>query len=140
MATRFTGGCLCEAVRYEVTEEPFLTLFCHCTQCQKETGSAFGTEIIVPKTAVSIEGELNEYVATADSGSKAIRKFCGVCGSNILLEFEREDYRDSVCIQAGSLDDASWLRPQVHCFTATKQPWVHISDDLPQFKGDMQSS
>lgn len=138
MKTRFTGGCLCGAVRYEATAEPELTLFCHCTQCQKESGSPFSAEVIVPRTAVSIEGEMSEYDAIADSGSKVTRKFCGVCGCPILLEFEREDYRDTVCITAGSLDDASWVQPQVHVFTATKQPWVHISDDLPQFEGDMQ--
>ena len=139
MTTQFTGGCLCGAVRYEVTEEPQFTLFCHCIQCQKESGGPFSTEIIVAKTAVSIEGEMSEYDAIADSGSKATRKFCPVCGCPILIEFEREDYRESVSIAAGSLDDASWLQPQVHCFTVTKQPWVHISDDLPQFEGDMQS-
>ena len=83
---------------------------------------------------------MSEYDAVSDSGNKVTRKFCGVCGCPILLEFEREDYQDSLCIKAGSLDDASWLQPQVHCFTATKQPWVHICDYLPQYEGDMQSS
>ena len=139
MTTRFTGGCLCGAVRYEATGEPEVTLFCHCTQCQKETGSAFSAEIILPRTAVTIEGAMTEYDTVADSGNKATRKFCPICGCPILLEFERADYRDTVCISVGSLDDASSLQPQAHCFTATKQPWVHISDDLPQFEGDMQS-
>ena len=139
MTPSYSGGCLCGKVRYQVTAEPELTLFCHCTQCQKESGSPFSVEVIVPKTAVTVEGEMSSIDASTDSGNRVTRKFCGVCGSPILIEFEREDYRDTVCIKAGSLDDASWLQPQVHCFTVTKQPWVHISDDLPQFEGDMQS-
>jgi len=94
----------------------------------------------VPKTAVNVEGETSAYDVIADSGNRATRRFCGRCGCPILMEFEREDYRDDVCIAAGSLDDASWLQPQVHCFTTTKQPWVHISDDLPQLEGDTQPS
>ncbi len=92
------------------------------------------------RTAVTIEGDMTEYDTVGDSGNKATRKFCPICGSIISLEFEREDYRDTVCIAVGTLDDASSLQPQAHCFTATKLPWVHISDDLPQFAGDMQSS
>jgi len=93
-----------------------------------------------PKKFHKFSGALSEYDSVSDSGNKVIRKFCGACGSPILIEFEREDYRDSICIKAGSLDDASWLQPQCHCFTATKQPWIHINDDLPQFTSDTQSS
>ena len=136
MTTPFAGGCSCGAVRYEVTAEPEFTFFCHCIDCQREAGGPFGVELYLPRAAVSVEGELSGYDALASSGNTVTRKFCPVCGCPIVVEFEREEYRDYVCLKAGSLDDASWLEPQFHIFTATKQPWVHISDDLPQYERD----
>lgn len=138
MTIPFTGGCRCGAVRVVGSSEPEITFFCHCTDCQRESGAPFSVELYLPRAAVSIEGELSEHSVIADSGQRVTRKFCPVCGCPIVVEFDRDEYRDYVCLKAGSLDDASWLKPQVHIFTSTKQPWVHISDDLPQYEGDLE--
>ena len=140
MSMQLTGGCLCGAVRYEVIDEPELTLFCHCTQCQKASGAPFSAEIIVERTGVNVEGDMTSYLSTADSGSTVTRKFCPVCGSTILIEFEREDYRDVVALTIGTLDDAASLTPDGHFFTTSKQPWIQICDDLPHFVSDAQHS
>jgi hypothetical protein len=104
--------------------------------CQRESGGPFSVELFIAKDAVTITGPLNAYKSLADSGNKVVRKACPTCNSPIVLEME--GFPDHVCLKAGSLDDAAWLAPQAHIFTATKQPWVRISDDLPQFEGDYE--
>lgn len=136
MTQAFTGGCHCGAVRYVGAGKPELTFYCHCIDCQRESGGPFSVEIYLPKSAVNVEGELSEYVVVADTGNRVIRKFCTVCGCPIVLV--SEGYPEHICLKAGSLDDASWLSPEMHIFTSTKQPWVHISDDLPQYEGDLE--
>ena len=136
MTTHFEGGCACGAVRYSGRAEPELTFFCHCMACQKESGGPFSVELFIAREAVTIDGPLQSYDSLADSGKKVSRKGCAKCHSPIV--FEMEGFPEHLCIKAGSLDDASWLAPQAHIFTATKQPWVRISDDLPQFEGDYE--
>ncbi len=79
---------------------------------------------------------VSTYESLADSGNKVTRKACATCNSPIVVEME--GFPEHVCLKAGSLDDAAWLTPQAHIFTVTKQPWVRISDDLPQFEGDYE--
>lgn len=136
MANSFKGGCACGAVTYVSEAEPELTFFCHCRACQKESGGPFSVELVLARGAVSINGALDAYESVSDSGNKVTRKFCAICNSPILLE--TDGYPDIVCVKAGSLDDAAWVSPQYHIYTATKQPWVHISDDLPQYEGDSE--
>lgn len=136
MAFSYTGGCHCGAVRYEGRAEPELTFFCHCVDCQKESGGPFSVELYVSRDSVSISGELHEYTVIGDSGNAVTRKFCETCSSPIVIELAGDP--EHLCIKAGSLDDASWLSPQMHLYTAKKQPWVHVSDDLPQYPGDLE--
>lgn len=135
MTQSFTGGCHCGAVRYTGNGDPDYTFYCHCIDCQRESGGPFSVEIYLPRAAVSVEGKMSEYDVVADTGNKVTRRFCTQCGCPIILE--SDGFPDHVCIKVGSLDDASWLSPEMHIFTATKQPWVHISDDLPHFEGDV---
>ena len=136
MTTPFEGGCAGGAVRFTGTAEPELTFYCHCLACQRESGGPSSVELFIAKDAVTITGTLNAYKSLADSGNKVVRKACPTCNSPIVLDME--GFPDHVCLKAGSLDDAAWLAPQAHIFTATKQPWVRISDDLPQFEGDYE--
>ena len=136
MTIPFEGGCACGAVRHTGTVEPELTFFCHCLACQRESGGPYSVELFIAKDAVTLTGPLNAYESLADSGNKVVRKACPTCNSPIVLEMD--GYPDHVCLKAGSLDDAAWLAPQAHIFTASKQPWVRISDDLPQFQGDYE--
>ena len=136
MSTRFEGGCSCGRVRYACRAEPELTFFCHCEACQKESGGPFSVELYLASDAVTIEGEMDGYSSLGDSGGKVTRKSCATCHSPIVLEMESDP--EHVCIKAGSLDDASWISPEVHIYTATKQPWLNISDSLPQFEGDYE--
>ncbi|MBD1999767.1 GFA family protein [Leptolyngbya sp. FACHB-541] len=132
----FRGGCLCGAIRFEGREAPLHTFYCHCTDCQKETGGPFATEIYVKVESMTVNGDLVGYDVIGDSGKAVTRKFCRICGCPILTEFEVEPVY--ICIKACSLDDASWLKPEFHLYVKSKQPWYEISDGLPQYQGDME--
>ena len=127
------GGCHCGAVRYRCSGEPELTFYCHCRDCQRTTGSPFSMELMMPTDGFELEGEMGAYEVTGDSGKPVIRRFCNGCGSGIYLESEADP--GYLFLKVGSLDDASWVVPQMHIFTAAKQPWTEILDGLPQFEG-----
>jgi hypothetical protein len=134
--THFSGGCLCGAVRYVGKGKPELTFYCHCVDCQKESGGAFSVEIYLERNVVTIEGDTVEYDVEGETGNRVTREFCAVCGCPLFLV--SDGYPEHICIKAGSLDDASWLTPEMHIYTASKLPWLQINDGLPQFEGDME--
>jgi hypothetical protein len=134
MKTPYSGGCLCGAIRYVCTAEPVHVFFCHCRDCQKETGGPFAAEIYVPAESVNIEGNLTRYSRTGDSGKSVQRCFCPHCGSTVFTLFAVDP--DHVCIKACSLDDASALHAEFHVYVSSKQPWDLIQDDLPQYPRD----
>ena len=127
------GGCLCGDVRYRSDAEPVMTAVCHCSHCQKQTSSSFSILVGVPKGALHIEGEpLAAYETQGESGQPIIRKFCPNCGSPVVSDVTVTP--DLVWIKGGTLDDTSWLQPQVHWWSDSAQPWVKIDDDIPAFE------
>ena len=75
------GGCLCGAVRYWTTAEPLTSTVCHCRDCQRFTGSAFGALVYVPKETLTIEGTTKTFTSLGGSGKPMVRHFCPECGS-----------------------------------------------------------
>ncbi|HKJ16961.1 MAG TPA: GFA family protein [Xanthomonadales bacterium] len=133
MPEQYKGGCHCGGVRYTCAESPDYTFYCHCRDCQRTTGSPMSMELMVKDATFKAEGTLTSYVVTGDSGKPVTRHHCPECGSGVYLECASDP--GFVFIKVGSLDDASWVSPQMHIFTASKQPWLEISDGLPQFEG-----
>lgn len=124
-ATR-TGGCLCEAVRYTVSGDPVAQAVCHCTHCQKQSGSAFSIIIGFPDAAVSVEGDLTIYADQGESGNPVGRRFCGKCGSPIISDVAVTP--GITWIKAGTLDDPKHLAPAMHVWGKSKQDWVKTGD------------
>lgn len=89
-------------------------------------------ELMVARDSVQFNGELSSYVVVGDSGSPVTRFFCPKCGSGMYLDCDADP--DYLFLKVGSLDDASWVTPQMHIFTSAKQPWVQIDDGLPQYE------
>lgn len=131
MATPFTGGCVCGALRYECSAEPAMAGNCHCRDCQRATGGAFAPGLLVPRAAVKVSGDMTYYEVKADSGNTVSRGFCPKCGARVL--FSNSTMSELIGIMAGSLDDPSWCRPAVDLYTASAQPWDYMNPDLPKF-------
>lgn len=127
-----TGGCLCGAVRYEVDEPLEAIQLCHCRQCRKAQGSAFGANIPLARAAFRLrQGEdvLREH--RASPGKR--RVFCGACGSPIFSQ--RDDAPDTMRLRVGGLDDDTGLKVGFHIQAAFQAPWRPIEDDLPAYPG-----
>lgn len=128
---QITGGCRCGQVRYSANTEPAFTGVCHCTSCQKETGTAFNIVIAVPQAALAIQGSPKSYASKGDSGKEVVAKFCPNCGSTLLSEPELMPGMSIV--RAGTLDDTSWLKPTMEIYCDSKQPWVELGGGLQRF-------
>ena len=131
---RFTGGCLCGAIRYEVNSEPQRIANCHCDDCRKATGSAVATNIFVADDSVVMtQGEPKSFSHIADSGNTMVKEFCANCGSQV---FGHSNGRPGIkSIKVGSIDDASFVRPQVNVFLRRALPFTQIDRSLACFDG-----
>ena len=118
-----TGRCLCGAVTYTVDAEPIVQAACHCTDCQRQSGSPFSVVVAVPGPAFSVEGSTLATFATSpsDNDGTTERSFCSACGSPLFSVAAAAP--GLVFVKAGSLDDASWLAPTVEAWTSSAQPW-----------------
>lgn len=130
------GGCLCGAVRYESDAEPAMVAVCHCTTCQKNTGSAFSLNLGMPEKSVTITGDtLSTYEdRTGASGKPFLRSFCSRCGSPVSAHGAGSP--GLIIIKAGTLDDPSWVEPNAHIWCAEKQSWVVIEEGSAQIPGN----
>ena len=124
-----TGGCLCGQVRYTLAAEPAFQVVCHCTNCQRQSGSGFSVNLGVPKAALTITGTLKTYTDRGDSGHPVLRRFCPDCGSPILSEIAADP--GLAILKAGTLDDSSIVRPQRHIFAASRHAWIALPGDVP---------
>ncbi|WP_417460479.1 GFA family protein [Kordiimonas sp.] len=126
--TTATGGCLCGAVRYEITGPLRDVVNCHCGMCQKLHGS-FGAHTKALKKNIKITR--SDGLAFYKTSDVAERGYCRDCGSSLFWQpFEL----DATGILAGSLDDTSGLKTMGHIFVGEKAEFVEITDGLPQFK------
>ena len=126
--TERQGGCQCGRVRYRVTADPLYLVACHCKECQRQSGSAFALSMIVQQSTFIVEGELKMFERSSESGRPLRCFFCPECGTRI---YHQPSYAEGIAnIRAGTLDDTSWLKPQMHVWTSSKQPWVEIPEGV----------
>ncbi|WP_394850962.1 GFA family protein [Pendulispora brunnea] len=116
------GGCLCGAVRYVLKGEPQATALCHCTHCQRQSGSAFSVNLFVKEDDYEQTGETKFYVDIGDSGQPSHRHFCANCGSPIMTQVLT--IPGAVLVKAGTLDDMEGLRPQTEIYTDHAAKWL----------------
>ncbi|MDP6174707.1 MAG: GFA family protein [Rhodospirillales bacterium] len=131
--TGFTGGCLCGAIRYEVTAEPVRTFCCHCDNCRKATGSSFATNVFVKADDLKItQGTPTLFQHQADSGNMMNKEFCANCGSQLFGSGAARPGMKNIKI--GSMDDASSIRPVANLYTKCALPCTHLSDEMENYE------
>ena len=124
-----TGSCLCGSVKIQVSDSFGFVGYCHCSECRKWSGSAFGTGALVSPEGFSIvSGE--ELVSYYNSSEQTVLGFCSNCGSSL---FSRKVKLGKYIVRLGILDDAPTQRPDIHIFAASKAPWFEIADQLDIF-------
>jgi hypothetical protein len=130
--TRYTGGCLCGALRYEATENPTSQGHCYCADCRKASGSGFIPFMSFRRSALKFSGQILNHRSSAASGGVAVRNSCAVCGS-LVFGGEIED-STSFTIYAGSLDEPLAFHPTMAIFTRNRPPWAVIPTGLTIFE------
>jgi hypothetical protein len=126
---RWTGGCLCGAVRYELSSDPFDAGWCHCRTCQLASGApaiVFATVPIGDFHWTKGEGELRDI----RSSGFGRRKFCGRCGTPFLMQVDHQP--DTVDFSAATLDTPGDVAPGFHIFWARRMRWFDPGDRLPR--------
>ncbi len=127
MSDQHFGGCLCGRVRYMTRGELRGVVYCHCSQCRKQTGHYLAATD-VPDENIVIEGADNlTWYAASDH---ARRGFCKTCGT---LMFWKRNVSDKVSVTAGTFAEPSGLVEECHIFVADKGDYYTLTDGLPQF-------
>ena len=121
------GGCQCGAVRYTISRAPIVFYLCHCSECQKQSSSAFGESLRVETAGFGIAGETRVFERPTARGGLMQCRFCPACGTR--LTHERPDRTDRLNVKAGTLDATAWLMPAGHIWTASKQALSVIAPD-----------
>jgi hypothetical protein len=116
------GGCLCGAVRYVLKGEPQAIAICHCTHCQRQSGSVLSFNVVIGEADYEQSGETTVYVDKGDSGQPVYRHFCGRCGSPILTTVAAAP--GMVVVRAGTLDSMEGLRPQTEIYADHAVKWL----------------
>lgn len=132
-AAGFDGGCACRSVRYRVASAPIVVHCCHCRWCQRETGASFALNAVIESDRVALlQGTVDEVLTPSLSGNgqRIVRcPHCRValwshyCGGGDAVRF----------VRVGTLDQPDALPPDVHIFTASRQPWVVLAPGVPAF-------
>lgn len=125
------GSCQCGNVTYRVTEEPLITVACHCLDCQKLSASSFSISMVLNRSGFELaSGELKSWERATAAGGTAVCWFCPGCGNRIY--HENPAMPDIVRLKPGTLDDTSVLEPQAHVWTCREQPWLDRYAELPR--------
>lgn len=127
------GGCLCRRVRFRATRAPMRTLACHCTFCQKVTGSSYFAESMFSKDAVDFnDGTMKCYEHTSDSSNKKVYvHFCATCGTTVSLTFER--WPDVRGIARGCYDSPDAVKVSSHIWTRSAQSETALPEGVECF-------
>ena len=133
MQPPLTGGCQCGAVRYVCDGAPLSLYVCHCRECRRQSASAFGISVEVPRTAFRLsQGAPTSWIRDTDSGHRLRCHFCPTCGSRLWHEADGEP-SDTLSIKGGSLDQPPNLTAAIHVWVSRKLPGVIIPQGAPQF-------
>lgn len=127
-----TGGCQCGAVRFTTTVDDLRCYACHCSQCQKQSASAFGLSVPVPRDEFVVEGPTSYWSRSTYSGGRTDCHFCTECGTRVY--HARAGGKGYVTVKAGAFDDVSDLEPRAHLWTSMKLPWTVIPDGVEQYE------
>jgi hypothetical protein len=125
------GGCTCRFVRYRMTTRPLFVHCCHCRWCQRETGAAFALNAMIEADRVRLlQGEVEVVDTPSNSGKGQKIARCPRCRIAVWSHYAGAGEAVSF-VRVGALDEPDRLPPDIHIFTASKQPWVVLPPDVP---------
>lgn len=125
------GGCDCRTVRYRMESPPLFVHCCHCRWCQRESGASYALNALIEGERVTTLGAPPEYVPTPSASGRGQRiARCPRCRVALWSHYASAGPLLAF-VRVGTLDDPDLLRPDIHIYTASKQPWVVLAPDVP---------
>ena len=125
------GGCTCGAVRYRLKAKPLFVHCCHCTWCQRETGSAFAVNAFIEASEVELlKGEPASTTLPSLSGKGQVVWRCPDCGVTVWSNYAGAGPKIHF-VRTGTLDEPARFAPDIHIYTSTKRPWVILPEGAP---------
>ena len=125
------GGCNCRTIRYRLESAPLIVHCCHCRWCQRETGASFALNAMIESDRVKRacgEPELVNTPSASGKGQKIMR--CPLCRIAVWSHYAGLGTA-AAFVRVGTLDNPDLLPPDIHIFTASKQPWVILPAGTP---------
>ena len=129
--TQYTGGCTCRSVRYRLQDKPMFVHCCHCRWCQRETGTAFALNALLESDRMELLCGSVEVIDTPSNSGKGQKiSRCPTCRIAVWSNYGGGG--DAIrFVRVGTLDEPDRWPPDVHIFTASKQPWVILPAGVP---------
>jgi hypothetical protein len=129
-----TGGCTCKAIRYRLTRAPMIVHCCHCRYCQRETGAAFALNAMIEHDHLQLTAAEPAIVLTPSLSGKGQRiARCPQCQVAVYSHYAGLGELASF-VRVGTLDEPDRLPPDLHIFTASRQPWVVLPPGARAFE------
>ena len=133
MPAPYAGRCLCGAIEYRLTDEPVTYYACHCTNCQKRSGSGFALSMWVKRAALEVtKGEPVLALTKAVDGTPRYYRDCGQCGVRLWSEPAR--FPELAVLRPATLDDPKQFTPVLHMWTQSALPWVGIPEGAARYE------
>jgi len=129
METPLEGGCACGAVRYRLASPPMFVNCCHCTWCQRETGTAHALNAVYEAervTHLKAEPELIDTPSASGKGQRIAR--CPTCRVAVWSNYPQAGPAIRF-VRVGTMDDPAACPPDIHIYVSSKQPWVALPTD-----------
>jgi hypothetical protein len=131
--TSYPGSCFCGAVKYQLESPPMFVNCCHCTECRRQTSSAFAINAVIETNRITLlEGEPVAVTVPSESGRPHDIYRCPVCHTALWSDYGRRPGLRFV--RVATLDDPNAFPPQAHIFTRSKLRWVHLPKGVPAFE------
>lgn len=125
------GRCTCGAIQYRLESAPLFVHACHCTWCQRETGTAFATNAMIEADRVTLLAGTPDIVETPSASGKGQKiARCRTCQVALWSNYTGAGDRIRF-VRVGTLEASEQMPPDIHIFTSTQRPWVHLPPDVP---------
>ena len=129
--TPVEGGCSCQSIRYRMHTKPLIVHCCHCTWCQRESGSAFAVNAMIEASEVTLLQGSPEYVDTPTNTGK-LQKVARCPNCKVAVWSQYAAASNAIYfLRVGTLEPSAQFEPDIHIFTSTKRPWVTLPTDKP---------
>lgn len=125
------GSCLCQMYRFTISGDFHCFMLCHCSRCQKTSGSAHGSNLFLKNAAIDWNSEAQTPTIYEHPNCRFARAFCEKCGSALPKAMDHDS--NTIQCPAGSLDEHPNIPPTGHIFYKSRAPWDDLILQTPKF-------